>query len=902
MTKSFWALTNFIVLSTLTLIAGCSVETQKGRENFAEGKLPAKLEKLANQTTELRKYEQEILARVDKDAQINTLPIAVIDNGMDLAHPDLISKYDYRVESGKIVGVGYDFMGEDRFPSAALINARLFAFNALEIKNGLIILGPTNVFEDLAKIDDAFGKFFFEKLANDPILNKSLFAKLSRESFNVFDLYKLVVDKKNKAHFDADVYASHKKNGTLFGTDFREKVKANTDMSSWTLYSVYYLLDRPHWNSPGVFKLLSEIEHGDRMFQLIQDSFDQLQMTAQLKTGLDKVVEFQVQRIHSASIDLVKEATSALDFLSTSLNYHRGGITQIDPILSLRDSTAYNLASNLDLFRTKTEYPKLVMDSTSVFESIKASYQKTAQVEQALKNIQKTASENYDIKNFYRNIDHSRKASEQLVRMRAPELVNLFDLNFHSAYTSLYRKHFHRVEHPYLSSMAENESHGTHTSGIVAKQNENLRIYPIRITTRSAVITKMEKESVLSKFRKDFHHFLSQAVVIKAIYSKLPKLVPVDMAEPQNADERRLFADQMIHNLKEAIDVAFEENTLDFIFFKEFEESVIHVAQQNIKIASISLGAELTNRLPKFVDLDPEKDMRLVFQFLNFEFVKFHLGSIITTQGRNTLFVVAAGNSSTWVDGKTHSALPVDLTSRFLKPFENGTDRVAPNNHVTNILGVGSLNEEEDPSDFTNIILGIRTPMIFTVGEDVLSPIKTTDLSPALSLLDKRLPAAYPPISPSDARMLEEFKKSPMFAGIKDSDTFAEKIAIHYNQGLMNLAIVNGVFKRHLAMKFSDHREKYSGTSMATPAVAGILGDLILKKMTILNVGKRDVYQHPEFTPEKLIGLLMEQGEPLFPENPEYPQKKIDVLSKYERGSKVQALERYLNQFLSTAK
>lgn len=901
-------LKSLFALIALLFAFGCSVETQKARESFDNQILPQELLKLANQTSELNSYQSEIVARVQAENRNEQLSIAVIDNGMDLAHPDLVGKYDYQIENGKITGVGHDFMGDDNFPSAVLINPELFAFTAVEIKNGLIVQGQENVFKKLLSLDADFSKLFMQKLKADPILSQSLYGKITEKSFNVFGLYKMIISEKiSKGYFDADTYKENLDAKTLITVNFREEVVSSTALQERSLYEMYYFLDKP-WDSSGSgitasLAYMNNIEHGDLMFKLIVETLKEFPRFNELKDGIEKVVDFRLGRDHALNTVRENEISGACDFLSSALEYHKRGSADSDPIYGLKERSLSELLTNLDLTREPAIYPVLVTNQNSYFEALNSGLEKIKIYSDAVSKIEKTATEQLNFKAYSRDLGAYLKAAKAFSDLRGPELNRLFDVNFKSDYTSLYRKHFHRSLHPYISGFSQDESHGTHTSGIVAKQNENIRIYPIRITTRSALVTKQEKAQLLEKFSTEFKTWLSNPVVARAIYRKIPKLVGITPVgpnqEPQTQVEREAFAELLMSKLKVGMDVAFEENPLDFLFFKELEESVLHVAEKKIKIASISLGAEVNNRIPQFRDLDPEIDLRTVFAFLNFEFVKFHLGEIMATKAKDTLFVVAAGNSKTWVDGKTHSALPVDLSSRFLKPYEDGAEFKAPNNHLVNILGVGSLSPDEDLSDFTNVLLGLKTNTIFAVGEDVLSPIKGTDLSPVLTIVNKKIPGLAAPVNITDPRMTPILSELEVFTAIKGKDNAESKMSSYLSSGFNQISGAVSAFKTHLAMKYSDHREKFSGTSMATPAVAGVIGDLILKKAKNLKVATTDIYTNPDFSPETLIKDLKATSSPLFPESPEYDLRKIDVRGKYDRGDKIQALELYLQSILN---
>lgn len=897
----------FVYLLALLFVVGCSVETQKGRESFDTHNLPPQLAKLANQTIELRPLKNEIIARVQQDQNLFTLPVAVIDNGVDLAHPDLISKYTFKVQNNEIVGAGHDFMGDDEFSSSALINPEVFAFTASTIKNGLIVVGDRNPFEKMMELDAAVVTAMLKKIKADPVLSKSLFARLDKGSFNSFGLFRLVNDETAKNIFNPQTYIDTKAEGKLFGVDFRAQAASNEVLAkAWTLPQVYLFLDHPIQQlSPGsgysnIFSYLNGIEHADVFVQKVKEVFNESAEAQELKTGIERLVEFRAQREHGPTVDRPAIADSASTFLSKAVEYHKQGITAKDPILGLQWSTLQSHLYKADLFRKPTDFPQIVVNPDTVNDAVKNNLRTFEEYREVLIQVPMSAQEKFALRAFNKTANDNYRVVSSYLTLRGEELKKLYDPNFHSSYTSLLRKYFFRNQHPYLSGMSEDESHGTHVSGIIVKQNEALRIYPVRVTTRSALVTKTEHVRMIAQYKAEFHKWLQTPVVAKAIFHKLGKMLPAGYTEPTTADERAKFSAVLMESMNEAIDMGFEAGSLDFIFFDELKQALRHVGQQKLKIANISLGAENNNEIPRLADIDPEKDLPKVFNFLNFEFVKFQFGEILSTEAKGTLFVVAAGNSSTWVDGKSHSALPVDVTSRFLAPFENGKDLVVPNNHLTNVLGVGSLNPDEDLSNFTNVILGMKTPMIFAVGEKILSPIKMTDLSPALSFIKSRITpiTGKIPVMPNDSRFTDKVKERAEYAALKDDSEAASKISNNFIAAMSQLDSILSVYSTQLAMQYSDHREYYNGTSMATPAVVGTIGDKVIQKALALGLKPDQVYDHPEMTPAHLIQMIRDSGTPVFPESPEYPFKKIDVRGKYERGTKIQQLELKLKEIL----
>lgn len=197
--NSFKTKFGVLFLSLILLALGCLVETQKSRENFDQGYSSKEITKLANQELELRGEAQKIIERTEHDRAEFTLPVAIIDNGVDVAHPDLVNRFMYETKNGVVTGVGRDFMGDDNIASSALINPELFAITAAKVNNGLIVLGTRNPFEFLLKQNQLFTKHFLAAFKADPVLQNSLFAKLDADSFNVFGLYNVYDAEKESA-------------------------------------------------------------------------------------------------------------------------------------------------------------------------------------------------------------------------------------------------------------------------------------------------------------------------------------------------------------------------------------------------------------------------------------------------------------------------------------------------------------------------------------------------------------------------------------------------------------------------------------------------------------------------------------------------------------------------------
>ena len=109
----------------LLFLSGCfEVSIQDARELFENGKLPELIDGVANPKP--RVTEEQI-----RNAQTAPhLRVAVIDNGVDYNHPYLRDKISYDYEGNKVVGAGYDVMGQDRWSHPNIFDVDIMSFGA----------------------------------------------------------------------------------------------------------------------------------------------------------------------------------------------------------------------------------------------------------------------------------------------------------------------------------------------------------------------------------------------------------------------------------------------------------------------------------------------------------------------------------------------------------------------------------------------------------------------------------------------------------------------------------------------------------------------------------------------------------------------------------------------------
>lgn len=149
------------------------------------------------------------------------------------------------------------------------------------------------------------------------------------------------------------------------------------------------------------------------------------------------------------------------------------------------------------------------------------------------------------------------------------------------------------------------------------------------------------------------------------------------------------------HNRKEGDSLGWFHD-----YMSEFEKNLLaaidQAASDGAKIVNLSLG--YNGKKPTDGSTDGEKD---------FERAKLFSAKLKATIANypNMLFVVAAGNDGAWVDGNSRITVPCSVDS-------------------PNVLCVSSIDDQGNPSSFTNILL-TRADVVFALGENVLSTLPT---------------------------------------------------------------------------------------------------------------------------------------------------------------------------------
>lgn len=872
------------LLLALFLTSCLGLDSQDLAKIFKDGKVPPALLRLANQIHELPRHTK-IMERVAKD-QSNKgkiLPVAIMDSGVDIAHKDLVDKIHFDVKDGKIVGAGYDAMGKDTYGASTLVDPSLFAFGATDVTDGVITGAPERPLELMEKMNEDFVRNLMDRLNKNPKLKNSLFSKIQPDSISVIGAYSLLFPFEDYEKFDPEAYKKKVKNKELlYNLDTREKLAKlkKLDLKKFSPQIMYGLYDTPWKMNPesglpligdeevDYFKIYAEnFEHADLFFEEAKAAYAETDKKWKTTAAIKNYLEYGVEK-SKGPYSFGDLRPQILKNLNRAFHYKKNGLSLENENFLVQRALIDFGGQPSSIEEAKKMLTPVVVDETflknQLNDSLKLLDQFAEFVDKNNAMDDETASK--QIKDYLKERGEIKRLVEwwttttNITKELSPSIPGVTQND--------YAKLKLRSAHPYLAKDSNTASHGTHVAGIVQKQHGDIRIVPVRVTTQSVMTSKAQRELQKAKFLKEFEAWISEPVVARAMQETFQNQYPQLKEFPPTEAGRRALAKEMLKILAEPIDTSFGSNNLNYQFIEEIQDAISYIGKNKIKITNISLGTEFD--FPVLSAKDSSSAPKL-YEFLEMEFYKYQVAKTIKKEAPNTVFVVAAGNSGKWVDGKSKSAVPMDLSSPFLDQFEDAAKgELAPNNHLDNLLAVGSLNSNAELSSFTNIPIGVKTPFILAHGEQILSPVRTVDQSGITKLLEESLPTFEPDVFNQVFVNDENIEKFAKEIGIdlsklteSEKGIATEMIRYKIDRARDVLKKVKGSVATNLFLAFPDHRARLSGTSMATPAVSGILGERTIERAKKLGIPLDQIYDHPEFSAEKIIDDAFEGAESL---------------------------------------
>lgn len=893
-----------VVLSLI--LSGCKITQQDARYLFSDGVLPRPLERIANQRRELP--VQRLSKRLSKDqSNKSLLPVAVIDNGFDLGHPLLLDRFIFEIENGQIKSAGFDPMGRDSVASANLIKATLYAYSGNGLKNGLIVPSKDEPLDLMYQHQLEFFKILKAKVAANPGLKNTIFArKLEFDSVYFSEVAAQLKEWKNEVVEQKKSREERRERELKEGKkiisekeelytedpkDLGKEVKKGDYMILWpAMYKLYF----QRWNKldgQAVFDHNAfNFPKGLEMKETLIQAFEEFDSKFKVLKRMENLAEFAKYAQGEDKPVFKSNLEMANDEMFPALQYKINGYLTKNPIYTLIQHL--KTAALTQKMSEKNEFPTKPL-SLKKKDLIVMAHKLLDEVDQHLDEEIKEQSkadslEVLKLKKLKTKKNWIRERLIAYVESVSPEAIETMDPRLFPRSNALER-HILRTTHPYISSASNTESHGTHVSGTIAIQDPNIRIYPIRVVTSAINMNEPQVQAMQKALIEQLSTWLKNPMVFQAFRDKLKLFFASHKKKFESLTEAEIIED-FVKEYRPYINTYASEHSLDIVFLGQILESIEHVGQKQLKLVNMSLGLEnqaKVSRETESLDITARKQQEI--KFLIFEMMKYRIGKQIQEKAPQTLFVVAAGNSSKWIDAEAQSAVPVDISSPWLRRFESAT-MVAPNNHLKNILGVGSIAPSLDRlSSFTNLIMGSSVPVIFAVGEDVTSTIKTTDKSLVESVTNSLMPNVQLYAQNYGMRVTDEVRKereeNPLNRSLMDtvSSYVQEALMAMSNTIILDQFLSQDVYLGRMA-----------GTSMATPNVVGMLAKLVIAEMKKRGLTYKDIYHHPDFTPAAMVEMIMKQATPLRSGNIVEELKKVSGEKEYSDRNVISQIRKNL--------
>ncbi len=844
----------FVIFSFF--IQSCQVEPQDPKLIFKNAQsFPATLTALANPNPN---NQPALLSHLLQKKPEGRIGVAVIDNGVDYMHRDLISQIRFTINGGKVQGAGFDAMGADFAAHSNIVNPILFGLMAEKVEFGQLVNVQGDPLTWMNQVQNDFTQVLYANLKADPSLVGTLAAnKVNEKTFSIFVLGVPSLLKKWQTYGSKE-FKRFKADGKLVnfkeGLDplYREFGKQTVD----AFLSDAWVISRDNGFARELVQgLFYHYADAEKLMGHIAIAFNAINARHQVIKRLENFNVFG-NFINTGWGTLAPEERAG--DLTRSWLYARN-LTGGSPILEMVDSICTNFP------RAVTEQlrnPQLTPDQRwSTFRSATLRMLLTAG-EIAKRRLQiepMTEQEKLDMQKELSTLGHYQTMLDEIFTQRPylrAYLTCQKDLLMHAAHDQGLSNFVRARRHPYISDYSETESHGTHVSGIIARQSKAIEIVPVRVVTSSNPPLPLQVQKLRASFERGFAAWLSNPQVAAGLgTSKIAAGI----------FGRALTAQDIATGMKKFLDTEMFANYLDFTFFDQIKLAIQYVGSQKIKVANMSLGTNFNKAVISPDKKDFEALVKSFYNFVMYEYFKFDVAIAIQQYARNTLFVVAAGNDGAWLDGNSKSGLPCDLSSPVLVNVPN-----LPNNQIKNILCVGSMDDQKLLSSFTNIPL-TAVPFVLSYGEAILSPIKTTDCEGAtaqyLNQMGSKLGGVpyWVGFDQTNSKYDDILKTSGYWVVDPfnpDLDTLRGTVMSQTFDNSMALGTIANAMTQHRCMKADrNNMGRMSGTSMATPAVAGFVAKALVKKLngTPATRGMTDaqIYEDPAYAPEKIIAEIL---------------------------------------------
>lgn len=849
------------VIPTLSLVilSACNMlADQDGEGHFVDGKMPETLNVYANP-----KVSDDVIQKFIQKDKTGRIKVAVIDSGFDYLHPELVNQTHLDIEDGKLVGIGMDFFAKDRFAHANMATPNLYAFTAKDIIEGRIVkddeleaagIVPLTLMDNLNTL---FMNQLISAIKEHDILKDSLFTKIEGSEFNVFQAAGVIANESNP--FNTMTY---EKQHNIVKEQFPEGI-INKDTKTIEIENKYHplgindeelrkILHMP-WISHNGFPFVNSVEHFDVFLNVLKEQFASFETSHKIVERMKNYHRFTAAKNakkyehNVTSSQLVSIANNLSNKFTSFKNENRSS----DSIYSL----AYDMCQKMD------DEKFAILNNEEAAQSEKT------------RIVQEYFSKMRDNYKFAVDRNHELSPDElgnQLNKKRMDKHLSIADsiLSYYpeeafychnlSKNLSPMKEFYTERYNPYVDSNGTDNSHGTHVAGTILKQSDLIDIVPIKVVTQSIAGTPEKVDQAFQAYAELLENYFSSSKdhVDVAKNKILPFYDALD-SELELPEKDQIIAAMLKRTDKNS-------NFFNFNFVDQIEDSVKYIGENKIKLANISLGWS-SQQSP--IRMNKTDNLLSGIKFVMFEAFKWKVRMAMESYAKDTLFVIAAGNSSQWIDGFSNQVLPCVLSNPEIALRRDANSL----RDMPNILCVGSMaerNGQDWASSFTNIVID-DLPFIFSYGENVFAPIKTTSCRMTDEIYKDRFAASYMVPTPFDNEQSFKFAESKIRAALGKSaddeiDFSDEDVMKKINEVLAEIKQATGVIPNlvgNVGRTRLCHEEKLSmgfmsGTSMASPHSAGYIAAKLAAEMLAAGKTNDEIYSDPAYSPMAIVNKI----------------------------------------------
>lgn len=697
----------------------CESEYQNPKNIFQGEHLPGALRGIIVPQVEFQ--EIEAITGFEK--------IAVIDDGVDFTLDHLKNRIAYQTDNeGKIRGAGYDILAQDVWPSPKHIDARVFAFGARNITDdGKIVEPLENPLASIDRMNEKFVEMFLDHVQNHEVLSKSLFTKLNKENFTLLGSLSLIQSDLKLARYTS---ISESEDEQHFNHDSKDPAIGNPDfydpfdsyqilvVRPWSLsldYGMPYLgYDRVMLSVLGQY-----IEHFDVFYQSLKDVYEKFSEETGFQKMMGTYVAYLDKLRDGANLLLGgknAEHTATIALLEKWMS-HRFGIPAEEygffqeSLLSFCNSYPNDVRARLLKKGLSKEEEKAI-----IYSHIEQSFDTYRRIDEAMVGATHSTK---DEKKIARNrlqaykwfVDFAKKSASA----HELELFTCRETNVGKVWQNTKKSKFFDHYHSPYYHKDQSASQGTGVASVIVANSQNTSILPIRVQANKTNQAKKQLRSKAVEWVRAWNKWLSKPVVFAGVSSLLEKAVDFQWEFEDTAARQN----QVISLLSKVMRDDYLTNESPYELAEQLKQAIDVVALEGVRVANISL-ADQTSTKAATIDIET-LEVDKVFVFLRQEFLKTTLAEKIKDVASETVFVVSAGDSGSWLDGQARTALPCDLSSPFFYEFETERQKLA-NNHIENILCVGSITRNGAIANFSNLTL-TEVPFLFATGVEIPSVV-----------------------------------------------------------------------------------------------------------------------------------------------------------------------------------